>query len=120
MIFVKSCPALPTNGSPCSSSSAPGASPTNISGECRSPTPNTTFFRDAARCGHFRQTVARASTSTMAVCLASRAADALDRESGTIGSIVLCAGKMAWEESRSEEHTSELQSPYDLVCRLLL
>src|SRR5207248_4659397 len=24
------------------------------------------------------------------------------------------------EEDRSEEHTSELQSPYDLVCRLLL
>src|SRR5437867_1154985 len=24
------------------------------------------------------------------------------------------------EEKRSEEHTSELQSPYDLVCRLLL
>src|SRR5207248_10883843 len=24
------------------------------------------------------------------------------------------------EEIRSEEHTSELQSPYDLVCRLLL
>src|SRR5207248_9324009 len=24
------------------------------------------------------------------------------------------------EASRSEEHTSELQSPYDLVCRLLL
>src|SRR5207248_10839287 len=23
-------------------------------------------------------------------------------------------------DSRSEEHTSELQSPYDLVCRLLL
>src|SRR5207248_6433916 len=27
-----------------------------------------------------------------------------------------CAGLFA----RSEEHTSELQSPYDLVCRLLL
>src|SRR5207248_9107313 len=26
-------------------------------------------------------------------------------------------GSIAW---RSEEHTSELQSPYDLVCRLLL
>src|SRR5207248_11632514 len=26
----------------------------------------------------------------------------------------------ACEEARSEEHTSELQSPYDLVCRLLL
>src|SRR5207248_6076420 len=24
------------------------------------------------------------------------------------------------DEARSEEHTSELQSPYDLVCRLLL
>src|SRR5437867_12532419 len=24
-----------------------------------------------------------------------------------------------YRESRSEEHTSELQSPYDLVCRLL-
>src|SRR5207248_6723039 len=26
----------------------------------------------------------------------------------------------AADEGRSEEHTSELQSPYDLVCRLLL
>src|SRR5207248_8638656 len=26
----------------------------------------------------------------------------------------------AAREKRSEEHTSELQSPYDLVCRLLL
>src|SRR5207248_7745399 len=25
-----------------------------------------------------------------------------------------------WSASRSEDHTSELQSPYDLVCRLLL
>src|SRR5207248_6355995 len=25
-----------------------------------------------------------------------------------------------WGGPRSEEHTSELQSPYDLVCRLLL
>src|SRR5437867_5116507 len=28
--------------------------------------------------------------------------------------------RRALGESRSEEHTSELQSPYDLVCRLLL
>src|SRR5207248_11646943 len=30
--------------------------------------------------------------------------------------------KADWEaqSARSEEHTSELQSPYDLVCRLLL
>src|SRR5437867_5310165 len=31
---------------------------------------------------------------------------------------LLCAGESAF--LRSEEHTSELQSPYDLVCRLLL
>src|SRR5207248_5472572 len=34
-----------------------------------------------------------------------------------------CAGKSrVWTRRllRSEEHTSELQSPYDLVCRLLL
>src|SRR5438094_5585523 len=31
------------------------------------------------------------------------------------------AGDTAWSAPcRSEEHTSELQSPYDLVCRLLL
>src|SRR5438094_10134007 len=35
------------------------------------------------------------------------------------------AVRMTWQVSprnkvRSEEHTSELQSPYDLVCRLLL
>src|SRR5207248_5302979 len=28
--------------------------------------------------------------------------------------------KEGFSERRSEEHTSELQSPYDLVCRLLL
>src|SRR5207248_3763550 len=29
-------------------------------------------------------------------------------------------GRFVWPRARSEEHTSELQSPYDLVCRLLL
>src|SRR5438094_6059989 len=29
-------------------------------------------------------------------------------------------GSMRCRRERSEEHTSELQSPYDLVCRLLL
>src|SRR5207248_6025892 len=32
------------------------------------------------------------------------------------GLIQICA---AYHHTRSEEHTSELQSPYDLVCRLL-
>src|SRR6266705_5368195 len=30
------------------------------------------------------------------------------------------ASRRLWSRPRSEEHTSELQSPYDLVCRLLL
>src|SRR5207248_8537637 len=32
----------------------------------------------------------------------------------------LCVGIGENKQERSEEHTSELQSPYDLVCRLLL
>src|SRR3954471_18240799 len=59
MIFVSNCPALPTNGSPCKSSSAPGASPTNISSASKLPTPNTTFFREAAKDEHFTQAIAR-------------------------------------------------------------
>src|SRR6266705_6725856 len=27
---------------------------------------------------------------------------------------------ISWDALRSEEHTSEIQSPYDVVCRLLL
>src|SRR5699024_11768894 len=45
---------------------------------------------------------------------------AIDRHAGTNGLfVVICtaAGKHAL---RSEEHTSELQSRFDLVCRLLL
>src|SRR5207248_8871329 len=34
--------------------------------------------------------------------------------------ILLCHSGKPGNGQRSEEHTSELQSPYDLVCRLLL
>src|SRR5207248_8519039 len=33
---------------------------------------------------------------------------------------LFASGAPTLDTSRSEEHTSELQSPYDLVCRLLL
>src|SRR5437867_10340616 len=33
---------------------------------------------------------------------------------------VIALGSVGADSVRSEEHTSELQSPYDLVCRLLL
>ena len=70
MILVSNWPALPTNGSPCSSSSAPGASPTNMSCASMLPTPNTTFLRDDARCGHFTQASARSRKAANAAALA--------------------------------------------------
>src|SRR5256885_2608426 len=36
------------------------------------------------------------------------------------GTVVGLFDKMSYDEERSEEHTSELQSPCNLVCRLLL
>src|SRR5438874_9092153 len=38
----------------------------------------------------------------------------------TVASICMRARRSAWRRPRSEEHTSELQSRRDLVCRLLL
>src|SRR5437867_9775079 len=34
--------------------------------------------------------------------------------------LIICNRLLSYRSERSEEHTSELQSPYDLVCRLLL
>src|SRR5207248_10171815 len=45
-------------------------------------------------------------------------ADATQRE-WLVGGVERLLGDVE-AEIRSEEHTSELQSPYDLVCRLLL
>src|SRR5207248_6995252 len=39
---------------------------------------------------------------------------------GDSGDLRPDAGTAEGDDHRSEEHTSELQSPYDLVCRLLL
>src|SRR5207248_8228160 len=63
------------------------------------------------------------STRTHTFPLTSPTIPSVRTSSCTVGSRRLCA--MARPASgpsfrRSEEHTSELQSPYDLVCRLLL
>src|SRR5207248_10063356 len=44
----------------------------------------------------------------------------VDSGQGEQGLCVIELGPQRFEDARSEEHTSELQSPYDLVCRLLL
>src|SRR5699024_12399380 len=41
-------------------------------------------------------------------------------EAAAADHVILMDGKVVASTSRSEEHTSELQSRFDLVCRLLL
>src|SRR5437867_3211433 len=56
MMSVRSCPARPTNGSPWTSSSRPGASPTNIKSALGLPTPKTTCVLPLAN-RHFSQVI---------------------------------------------------------------
>src|SRR5437867_10805897 len=49
-----------------------------------------------------------------------RIASLLDFEEHRAASLLTLALPGMRQGERSEEHTSELQSPYDLVCRLLL
>src|SRR5207248_8293765 len=45
-------------------------------------------------------------------------AEASPRPAALVGADRIRSVQVWAEEARSEEHTSELQSPYDLVCRL--
>src|SRR5207248_9527182 len=67
-----------------------------------------------------RDVPASASGSDAATCDAT----SVQLRPGCPISTLEVGGPVAWLSSapptRSEEHTSELQSPYDLVCRLLL
>src|SRR5256885_11661570 len=70
--------------------------------------PYTTLFRSAAEC-----TERRAEDE-------SRDLDAGNVDTGAAGRLLVAAGGVEMTSPRSEEHTSELQSPCNLVCRLLL
>ena len=69
IILVSNWPARPTNGSPCASSSAPGASPINITSASGLPTPNTVCVLELARCGHFMAKAAGSRVRTVALAL---------------------------------------------------
>src|SRR5437867_5626554 len=93
------------------------------------PFPYTTLFRSSLRGRqtvvvrrrvgerHRRRQITRPGGHALAVRLvAEQVVVAAGEAPGVLdGQTDVVAG----DEARSEEHTSELQSPYDLVCRLL-
>src|SRR5437773_9356875 len=65
--------------------------------------------------GYKQKRLARAYGYHRALCILSTRYRGTHRRPGLV--VGLCRGGSCW---RSEEHTSELQSHHDLVCRLLL
>src|SRR5207248_11138902 len=53
-------------------------------------------------------------------CAGSSPCPDLQVDSFVLSRVIATPSARRGEKNRSEEHTSELQSPYDLVCRLLL
>src|SRR5437867_5658581 len=64
--------------------------------------------------GMMAATVSLATSTSRGTIELTRLGDGAPTPASLVSSIV------PREVDRSEEHTSELQSPYDLVCRLLL
>src|SRR5207248_10194239 len=62
--------------------------------------------------------IAAGEAGTASESARGRRRHAADRE--VAGTGIDSRGPARQSRGRSEEHTSELQSPYDLVCRLLL
>src|SRR5256885_13337809 len=79
--------------------------------------PYTTLFRSALRIGHAE--VAIGSFLDVAALLVAHERDGPAVESAETYHQCVIVGTAA-VTVRSEEHTSELQSPCNLVCRLLL
>src|SRR2546426_3521039 len=78
--------------------------------------PYTTLFRSLL----VRPETLVALQKAVEAVLGERAAACLAAGGRAGGGTALQAHEGAEEEIRSEEHTSELQSPCNLVCRLLL
>src|SRR2546426_4460223 len=75
--------------------------------------PYTTLFRSRDLVGH--------PASPVAARILARVVPALEEGTGDVRAFFEAVARLAPVLStRSEEHTSELQSPCNLVCRLLL
>ena len=68
IMSVRSCPARPTNGLPCRSSSAPGASPMNISRVSAGPVPKTVWVRVSARYAHLWHAATTVASESSSAC----------------------------------------------------
>src|SRR2546426_1520244 len=77
--------------------------------------PYTTLFRSRATRSSSRRRSAPRPTAASSWASAASQLRETGRSRGQSS-----YGKGCWLHSRSEEHTSELQSPCNLVCRLLL
>src|SRR5688500_19847678 len=91
-----------------------------------SPPPSTTLFPYTTlfRSSHMKSAVKILGILLLSTCLASGAlASNLECKEENVQDLKLMSLRMEVmlsPEFRSEEHTSELQSPCNLVCRLLL
>src|SRR5207248_4044879 len=103
----------------------PASFPANMRTTTTTHFPYTTLFRSPIRSDQTRLTMTFAKyglpSDVIQAASASRGSASSvgwDKLEGTAAERwSASAGPL---EARSEEHTSELQSPYDLVCRLLL
>src|SRR5690349_22196367 len=77
--------------------------------------PYTTLFRSREAGG-----AVTAGAVTSAIISARRSPATSDAAVNSVAKAVSTPPTTCWSSRRSEEHTSELQSRRDLVCRLLL
>src|SRR5947208_9185767 len=84
--------------------------------------PYTTLFRSYGSPCNASSTRESASASATTCCIASGVIGYTEMTSMFAASVEreICPSAYARSPMRSEEHTSELQSPDHLVCRLLL
>src|SRR5256885_12263451 len=80
--------------------------------------PYTTLFRSGPEDVHDH--IARIHQHPVALALAADRPRAIARLFQAAGQMLGHGADMTRRAARSEEHTSELQSPCNLVCRLLL
>src|SRR5207248_10423947 len=83
--------------------------------------PYTTLFRSISwPSAKFMRSLVKASSLSLAGSILDRIGTPFSSSTSSLRFIASSSIQLRRSHQRSEEHTSELQSPYDLVCRLLL